>query len=152
MAVGEHVRFKAKPRRPTMLHGVYPWQLGDISVDRIPLRPGLLSPYVQPDCSRNFAKHSCNAVCKFYLLALPLSWKLQQKLFRRCAIRFERSYRGMWRTPEYGSAGRVCEKTCSFKAQDAQYVVRSLRTAVAGQLWGAMLRRLLRMVLNSQCS
>ena len=36
-----------------MLHGVYPWQLGDISVDRIPLRPGLLSPYVQPDCSRN---------------------------------------------------------------------------------------------------
>ena len=38
-----------------------------------------------------------------------------RKLFRRCAVPFESSFRGMCRqTPEYGSAGIVCERTCSF--------------------------------------
>ena len=36
-------RFGAKT--PNMLYGVCSWQLGDISHDRIPLRPRLLSPF-----------------------------------------------------------------------------------------------------------
>ena len=36
-------RFGAKT--PNMLYEVCSWQLGDISLDRIPLRPGLLSPF-----------------------------------------------------------------------------------------------------------
>ena len=76
------------------------------------LPPGLLSPYINETALET---SKAQLQCGLKVLLVRTATVLEpdyKKLFRRYAVRFESSFRGVCRrTPEHGPVGPVCEST-----------------------------------------